>query len=263
MKNLKRQYRDLNDLEAHIPDLWQSDWLKQQYDNVHARFEDRLLHSATVRDEVRRGVRISDEPVEVTMYAWLQRFFDKSPRYLYLDDVTVGDYQGRIIFDLFDELTQFEPRFSEDAFWQAFKKHYPAYNDYSAWSFGSAPDKLATLVKNGVKTATSSAYPLYQLEGEALPKAGDINIIRYQNGDICCATKTLDVSTMPFNQVPRMHAYYEGEGDRSLRYWQIAHHVFFNRELKAHELEFSEDIQVVCERFVKLADCLSISDLTW
>ena len=33
---------------------------------------------------------------------------------------------------------------------------------YEAWAFGEASDKLAELVVQGIKTATCSAYDLYQ-----------------------------------------------------------------------------------------------------
>ena len=35
--------------------------------------------------------------------------------------------------------------------------------DHEAWAFGEAPDKLAELVIQGIKTATCSAYDLYQI----------------------------------------------------------------------------------------------------
>ena len=50
--------------------------------------------------------------------------------------------------------------------------------EYEAWSFGSDADGLAALVLAGKKTATASAYPLYELEGEPLPQAGDIKAPR-------------------------------------------------------------------------------------
>ena len=48
---------------------------------------------------------------------------------------------------------------------------------YEAWSFSEAPDKLADLVLQKIKTATCSAYDLYQINHESLPKAGDYSII--------------------------------------------------------------------------------------
>ena len=43
-------------------------------------------------------------------------------------------------------------------------------------TFGGEPDKLAHLVYDGVKTATTSAYDLYE-PNEYMPQVGDYNII--------------------------------------------------------------------------------------
>ena len=64
---------------------------------------------------------------------------------------------------------------------------------YEAWPFGEAPDKLAELVVQGVKTATCSAYDLYQTNNEPLPKAGDYSIILNSNNEAVCIIKTLKV----------------------------------------------------------------------
>ena len=40
---------------------------------------------------------------------------------------------------------------------------------YEAWAFSAEPDLLVDLVTQGEKTATASAYPLYELENEPLP----------------------------------------------------------------------------------------------
>ena len=50
---------------------------------------------------------------------------------------------------------------------------------YEAWPFGGAPDKLADLVLQRIKTATCSAYDLYQIENEPLPQAGDPMKLEY------------------------------------------------------------------------------------
>ena len=54
--------------------------------------------------------------------------------------------------------------------WAAYAAGHPeaAGADYDAWAFGGDPDGLARLVLSGVQTATTSAYPLYALEGEPL-----------------------------------------------------------------------------------------------
>ena len=44
--------------------------------------------------------------------------------------------------------------------------------EYEAWSFGDDADKLAELVKAGIKTATCSALIFYESEDEELPLEG-------------------------------------------------------------------------------------------
>ena len=120
---------------------------------------------------------------------------------------------------------------------------------YESWSFSDAPDKLAALVKNGVKTATCSAYDLYQIEGEPIPKAGDYSVILDSKGESICIVKTTKVYVTAFDQVSQEHAYKEGEGDRSLDYWRKVHIDFLTRELAGISKEFTKKTQVVCEEF--------------
>ncbi len=120
---------------------------------------------------------------------------------------------------------------------------------YEAWPFGEAPDKLAELVVQGVKTATCSAYDLYQTNNEPLPKAGDYSIILNSNNEAVCIIKTLKVYVTEFQKVSAEHAYKEGEGDRSLEYWRKVHVNFLTNELAAVNLPFDESTKVVCEEF--------------
>lgn len=122
-------------------------------------------------------------------------------------------------------------------------------NDYEAWSFGSASDELAHLVEIGTKTATSSAYPLYELKNEPLPLSGAYSVILDSKGNAVCVIKTSKVSIVPFDEVTEDHAYKEGEGDRSLSYWREVHEKFFTKALNRVGLNFSFDINIVCEEF--------------
>ena len=64
-----------------------------------------------------------------------------------------------------------------DALWQAFAAACPdAPATHEAWAFGAEPDALARLVLAGRKTTTASAYPLYALHGEPLPRAGACDV---------------------------------------------------------------------------------------
>lgn len=118
-----------------------------------------------------------------------------------------------------------------------------------AWAFGALPDELADLVARGIKTATSSAYPLYELEGEEIPQTGGYDIILDSQGNSVCIIKTTKVYVTPFSQVTEEHAFKEGEGNRSLSYWRQVHEELFTIWLEEAGLAFSEDMLVVCEEF--------------
>ena len=124
---------------------------------------------------------------------------------------------------------------------------------YEAWSFGEAPDKLAHLVEQGIKTATCSAYDLYEANHEPLPKAGDYSIILNSCGEAVCIIRTVKVYVTPFNKVSEEHAFKEGEGDRSLEYWRMVHENFLTNELASLHQSFDENTKVVCEEFEVVA----------
>ncbi len=120
---------------------------------------------------------------------------------------------------------------------------------YEAWPFGEAPDKLADLVVQGIKTATCSAYDLYSMNNERLPQAGDHSVILNSNGEAVCIIKTLKVYVTEFNKVSEEHAFKEGEGDRSLEYWRKVHESFLTNELASINKTFDGNTKVVCEEF--------------
>ena len=121
--------------------------------------------------------------------------------------------------------------------------------NWEAWSFGEAPDELAALVLRGIKTATCSAYDLYQTDGEPLPQEGEYSVIVDSNEDAVCIVKTLKVTVTAFDRVTKEHAFKEGEGDRSLEYWRKVHQRFLTNELASAGKSFSGETKVVCEEF--------------
>ncbi|MFC2373568.1 MAG: ASCH domain-containing protein [Parascardovia denticolens] len=125
-----------------------------------------------------------------------------------------------------------------------------------AFAFGlgsEMEDYLAALVKRGIKTATTSAYELYQPD-EHLPQVGEYNIILDSKGDPVCVTQTMVVEVIPFNRISQEHAWHEGEGDRSYDYWYQVHLDFFKEEYKneGKGLVFHEDASCLCEVFQKI-----------
>jgi len=137
--------------------------------------------------------------------------------------------------------------------WQAYKKINPEIGDeIDAWAFGASADELADLVLCGEKTATSSAYEFYKLENEPLPQAGSFDVILDSQDKAVCIIEITKVSVVPFNEVSAEHAFKEGEGDKSLAYWQQVHEAFFTASLAEAGLEFSQEMGVVLEEFRKV-----------
>ena len=128
-------------------------------------------------------------------------------------------------------------------------KAFGGDGEYEAWAFGDDGDELAELVRTGVKTATASAYPLYELEGEELPRAGEYSVILDTREEAVCIIRTTKVYVTPFCCVTAEQAWKEGEGDRSLDHWRRVHRTFFEKEMEAADMTFTEDMEVVCEEF--------------
>ncbi len=123
---------------------------------------------------------------------------------------------------------------------------------WAAWSFGSDPDELAQLVLRGVKTATSSLLYWYEREGEPLPEPGEYSVILDSWEQAVCVIQTTRVYTVPFDKVSEEHAFKEGEDDRSLYDWRYVQKKFFCDELFEVGMDFSPDLEVVCEEFERV-----------
>ena len=74
--------------------------------------------------------------------------------------------------------------------------------NYDAWAFGEDADRLAELVKKGIKTATSSLLCFYELEGEELPGTGQYNIILdSQNQAVANTVESFDKIQYAMNEL--------------------------------------------------------------
>lgn len=137
--------------------------------------------------------------------------------------------------------------------WEDYRKINPsAPAEYEVWAFGNSKelaDELARLVLDGTKTATASNYSLYELENEALPHVDQHNIILDGEGEAVAIVVTTSVEVVAFDEVTSEHAYLEGEGDRTLKYWRDTHELFFTKELEEVNQKFNSKIPVVCEKF--------------
>jgi uncharacterized protein YhfF len=139
-------------------------------------------------------------------------------------------------------------------FWNAFVKSNGVDETrfYEAFFFGDGEDlanELAALVLRGVKRATAGAVWSFEAEGKRLPIPGDLSIVTDWSGEPLCIIETRAVDVLPFAQVSAEFAATEGEGDRSLSFWQAAHRQYFSRECAGAGRVFSEEMLVACERF--------------
>lgn len=143
-------------------------------------------------------------------------------------------------------------------FWDRFASDRDVDAPYEAWAFGNdesddpgqirLADKLAVLVLEGPKRATTSLLSDYEEEGERLPEVGEYSVILDGTSNPVCIIRTSQIDTARFGDVDEEFAWTEGEGDRSLAYWRQAHLGFWARA----GTTVTDDTMVVLERFEKV-----------
>lgn len=119
-----------------------------------------------------------------------------------------------------------------------------------AFAFGDGPemsDRLAKLVLDGEKSATSAWLASYEAEGIDIPEVGDLSIMCDGADRPLALLRTADVRKIPFADVGPEIAQAEGEG--TLDEWKVEHRDFFARECAALGIEFDPEGDVVVEFF--------------
>lgn len=119
-----------------------------------------------------------------------------------------------------------------------------------AFAFGDGPemsDRLAKLVLDGEKSATSAWLASYEAEGIDIPEVGDLSIMCDGADRPLALLRTVDVRKVPFADVGPEIAQAEGEG--TLDEWKAEHRDFFARECAALGIEFDPEGKVVVEFF--------------
>jgi len=117
-----------------------------------------------------------------------------------------------------------------------------------AFAFGDGPemsDRLAKLVLDGEKSATSAWLSSYEAEGIDIPEVGDLSIMCDGADRPLALLRTADVRKIPFADVGPEIAQAEGEG--TLDEWKAEHRDFFARECAALGIEFDPEGDVVVE----------------
>lgn len=142
---------------------------------------------------------------------------------------------------------------SARALWSAFAAVRPDVPPtYRIVEFGDTPElqtALADLVVTGPKRATTSLLRWYDSGEAVMPVAGDYGVVVDGADRARCIIRTTRVDIRPYESVDEAYAFDEGERDRTLASWRAIHRAFFARECAQDGLEFSEEMDVVCERF--------------
>lgn len=122
-----------------------------------------------------------------------------------------------------------------------------------AFAFGDSPamaDALLALVLAGTKTATCG-WPVDAGLGTpaARVQPGHWSVVLDGQGQPAAIIETLEVVARPFLEVDEQFAHDEGEGDRTLAWWQGEHRRAFCRRQSADGPDWDDGQTVQCERF--------------
>ncbi|GAB3595539.1 ASCH domain-containing protein [Angustibacter peucedani] len=140
-----------------------------------------------------------------------------------------------------------------DAMWTS----YVAASGYdgplvTSFAFGDSAemaDELGLLVLHGPKRATAGLLQEFVAGDEPLPRVGDRCAVLAGDGRPLAVVRTTDVRVGPLSSVDDRFAWDEGEGDRTRAWWLEAHTGYFSRQCAATGWAFSDDVDVVFERF--------------
>ena len=110
-------------------------------------------------------------------------------------------------------------------------------------------DECAQLVVDGVKRATSTSMWWFETNKQLLPKIGDLAIVTDWQGIAKAVIETTKIEKIPFNKITSEYAEIEGEGDKSLAYWNKVHWDYYTREMNKKGQHPSIDMLLICEQF--------------
>jgi uncharacterized protein YhfF len=110
-------------------------------------------------------------------------------------------------------------------------------------------DELVALVLAGTKRATAALVADFAAEGEPLPRIGGHWVACDGAGVPRCVLRSVDLRLGPLASVDDAFAWDEGEGERTRDSWLAVHLNYFARTQAARGEVWSDDLEVVFERF--------------
>lgn len=126
--------------------------------------------------------------------------------------------------------------------YSSFSSDYFCSDEYNA-------NTCADLILRGEKQASCSMDYWYSNQGEAMPKIGHLQVVTNWTGEPICIIEITSVSRCRYCDVTEEFTAAEGEGDKTLAWWQKAHWAFFSLECEELNIQPSEDMLLVLERF--------------
>jgi uncharacterized protein YhfF len=137
---------------------------------------------------------------------------------------------------------------------------YPGAMDYQdlprcEFAFpGPLRDELVAAVLSGQKTTTAGLLLEYELEGLAVPSAGQREVVIDSDAVPVAIIELTEVRVLRVGDVDRAHAIDEGEGYDTVAGWRAAHERFWHSaEVRAGigqpEFTVTDDTLIVARRF--------------
>jgi uncharacterized protein YhfF len=141
-------------------------------------------------------------------------------------------------------------------FWGEYVAAHPSSarldDEYTVEAFGDSvelADSLLREVTHGAKRATAELVSAWAHDGEALPRIGGHWVACDGSGNPAVILRTTELRIATFDQVDAQFAFDEGEDDRTLHSWRREHSTYWRRTAAAAGTEWSENDEIVLERF--------------
>ncbi|SDR65662.1 Uncharacterized protein YhfF [Agrococcus carbonis] len=142
------------------------------------------------------------------------------------------------------------------AMWRDYAAAHPAAvaagPEHTVEHFGDSArlaDALLDEVLSGRKRATSELAAQFLADGEPLPRVGSHWIACDGRGVPRIIIRSTELRLGDFASATADFAYDEGEDDRSLESWRREHRRYWERTAAARGATWSEDEEIVFERF--------------
>jgi uncharacterized protein YhfF len=147
-------------------------------------------------------------------------------------------------------------RAAATALWDDYRAANPdatmASGDLAVEHFGDSvelADELLALVTHGPKRATAGLVAEFAAAGEPLPRVGSYWAACDGSGVPRVLLRSVELRIGVADSVDDAFAWDEGEGDRTRADWLAMHRRYWRRTAAARGQEWSEDSEVVFERF--------------